>query len=280
MTGFEAKSLRPARRPLAKRPASRHMTLVGLAAGLLAAFGGVQATPLPAGSTVAAIAQSAVAAAGDPARQVPGALSISRIDFKRGDGGAGQLILHFNGDGAVPDLHTAGSTVVVDVGNATLPPQLQKPTDVSDFATPVQRIDANRSGSGARVVLSNRGPFEAMAYQTGNDYIVEVSPRAAAPVVDTAKTGTVVGTAGRETTYHGRPATFNFQDVPVRTVLQLIAEESNLNLVVSDTVGGNVTLRLINVPWDQALDIVLRAKGLDKRRNGNVVWIAPQAEID
>jgi type IV pilus assembly protein PilQ len=253
--------------------------VAGLAAGLLAAFGGVQATPLPVGSTVGAIAQSAVPVAVDPARQVPGALSISRIDFKRGDGGAGQLILHFNGDGAVPDLHTAGSTVVVDVGNATLPPQLQKPTDVSDFATPVQRIDANRSGSGARVVLSNRGPFEAMAYQTGNDYIVEVSPRAAAPVVDTATSGTVVGTAGRETTYHGRPATFNFQDVPVRTVLQLIAEESNLNLVVSDTVGGNVTLRLINVPWDQALDIVLRAKGLDKRRNGNVVWIAPQAEI-
>lgn len=253
--------------------------VAGLAAGLLAAFGSVQAVPLPAGSTLAAIAQSAAPIAVDPARQVPGALSVSRIDFKRGDGGAGQLILRFNGNGAVPDMHTSGSSVVVDVGNATLSPQLQKPIDVSDFATPVQRIDANRAGSGARIVLSNRGPFEAMAYQTGNDYIVEVTPRAAAPAAAADTTGgRTVGATG-ERTYGGRPATFNFQDVPVRTVLQLIAEESNLNLVASDTVTGNVTLRLINVPWDQALDIVLRAKGLDKRRNGNVVWVAPQAEI-
>src|SRR5690606_20819095 len=115
-----------------------------------------------------------------------------------------------------------------------------------------------------------------MAYQTGNDYVVEIAPRP-----EVARAGGSVGgvPAGADRTYTGHPMTFNFQDVPVRTVLQLIAEEAKLNLVVSDSVAGNITLRLDSVPWDQALDIVLRAKSLDKRRNGNVMWVAPQAEI-
>ena len=146
----------------------------------------------------------------------------------------------------------------------------------------MQRIDARAAGTGTQLVLNTSGAFESMAYQTGREYIVEIVPRAA-----TAKRGRAVGAprdgAGQRhhaaRAYGGRPVTFNFQDVPVRTVLQLIAEESNLNIVASDTVQGNVTLRLINVPWDQALDIVLQAKGLDKRRSGNVVWVAPQAEI-
>src|SRR5690606_24546991 len=122
-----------------------------------------------------------------------------------------------------------------------------------------------------------------MAYQTGRDYVVEIVPRAASSEravgasSPSAVTTAAQGSAARS--YSGRPVTFNFQDVPVRTVLQLIAEESNLNIVASDTVTGNVTLRLINVPWDQALDIVLQARQLDKRRSGNVVWVAPQAEI-
>jgi type IV pilus assembly protein PilQ len=254
--------------------------LAGFAAGLLAVLGSVDAANAP--GMIAAAGQSAAPAAIDPARQVPGALAITDIDFKRGDGGAGQLILHFSDEGAAPDLHNAGSSVVVDVGNATLPPSLARPLDVTDFATPVQRIDANRTSDGARVVLSTRGGFESRAYQSGRDYIVEVVPVAMpATATAVAADGSPVVAAGaaQERTYTGRPVTFNFQDVPVRTVLQLIAEESNLNLVVSDTVGGNVTLRLVNVPWDQALDIVMRAKGLDKRRNGNVVWIAPQSEI-
>src|SRR5690606_5762938 len=136
-------------------------------------------------------------------------------------------------------------------------------------------------GAGTRVVLDTSGAFESMAYQTGNDYIVEVMPRAAAAATAVAATGQAVGPAAAagDRTYTGQPVTFNFQDVPVRAVLQIIAEEAKLNLVASDTVSGNVTLRLINVPWDQALDIVLRAKGLDKRRSGNVVWVAPQSEI-
>ena len=123
-----------------------------------------------------------------------------------------------------------------------------------------------------------------MAYQTGNEYIVEIVPRAPVAVAkvggnDDAAMGATDATTSDSRSYGGRPVTFNFQDVPVRTVLQLIAEESSLNLVASDSVQGNVTLRLINVPWDQALDIVLRAKGLDKRRSGNVIWVAPQAEL-
>nr|WP_307548938.1 type IV pilus secretin PilQ family protein [Xanthomonas sacchari] len=206
---------------------------------------------------------------------------MSKIDFKRGDGGAGRLILSFSGTGASPDLRTQGNSVVVDVGNATLPPELQRPLNVTDFATPVQRIDAKPYAGGAELVLNTNGPFESMAYQSGSDYVVEITPRAAAPAVG-AVTATTVSQAAAQVAargYSGKPVTFNFQDVPVRTVLQLIAEESNLNIVASDTVQGSVTLRLVNVPWDQALDIVLRAKGLDKRRDGKVIWVAPQQEL-
>jgi type IV pilus assembly protein PilQ len=280
MIVLKATSQRPARRPLPKRA-----TLLGLAAGLLAAAGGVGATP-PVANAPAMMATSQVTPATslDPAKQVPGAISVSNLDFKRGDGGAGRLTLRFSGDGAAPDLRNDGSSVVVDVGNAQLPASLQKPLNVVDFATPVQRISASPSGGGTRIVLSTNGPFESMAYQTGHDYIVEVVPRAAAPTTAAASRGaapamgaTVASSTARA--YSGHPVTFNFQDVPVRTVLQLIAEESNLNIVASDTVQGNVTLRLVNVPWDQALDIVLQAKGLDKRRSGSVMWIAPQSEI-
>src|SRR6476659_2577735 len=275
MTVLNAKSLRPTRRPIQMRVA-----LAGVAAGMLAAVGGVaSAQSAGYGSAPPAPVYSV-----DPAKQRPGAISVSNIDFKRGDGGAGRLIVHFNGDGAAPDLHNRGSNVVVDVGNAQIPASLQKPINVTDFATPVQRIDANSSGSGTQLVLSTNGPFESRAYQTGRDYVVEILPRAAVanstPTAMGATAGMGASTSSSTTrAYSGKPVTFNFQDVPVRTVLQLIAEESNLNIVASDTVQGNVTLRLINVPWDQALDIVLQAKGLDKRRSGNVVWIAPQSEI-
>jgi type IV pilus assembly protein PilQ len=241
------------------------------------------ATPASHGTfTPTFVAQLAPAAApassNDPAKQLPGAISVSNIDFKRGDGGAGKLILRFTGDGATPDLRSTGSTVTINVGNAQLPGNLQKPLNVTDFATPVQSIDARSAGTGTQLVLNTAGAYESMAYQTGRDYIVEIIPRAAGSKQRAVGAATPTGTTGARA-YSGRPVTFNFQDVPVRTVLQLIAEESGLNVVAADTVQGNVTLRLVNVPWDQALDIVLQAKGLDKRRSGNVVWIAPQAEI-
>ncbi|MDB6164439.1 MAG: type pilus secretin PilQ family protein, partial [Xanthomonadaceae bacterium] len=278
MTVFKAKSLRPALLPTPMRA-----TLIGVAAGLLAAIGGVASAQAP-GYATGQGTQAAPVSSVDPARQRPGAISVSSIDFKRGDGGSGRLIVHFSGDGATPDLHNQGSTVLVDVGNARLPAALQKPINVTDFATPVQRIDVNSSGAGTQLALSTSGPFESRAYQSGRDYVVEIVPRAAASSTAPTAMGAVRGggattTSSATRAYSGKPVTFNFQDVPVRTVLQLIAEESNLNIVASDTVTGNVTLRLINVPWDQALDIVLRAKGLDQRRSGNVVWIAPQPEI-
>ena len=276
MTVTNVKQQRPVR-----RPSSLGACAVGLAVGLYAA--GAGALPVV---TTATMAQSATGAMADPAKRAPNAVSVSAIDFKRGDGGSGKLILRFSGEGAAPDLRNNGSNVVVDIGNAQLPAALQRPINVTDFATPVQRIDARATGSGAQLVLGTQGAFESMAYQSGNDYIVEIVPRAtpvaaksqaATPAMGAAAMGATSSTA--TVRYSGKPVTFNFQDVPVRTVLQLIAEESNLNIVAADTVQGNVTLRLINVPWDQALDIVLQAKSLDKRRSGNVVWVAPQAEI-
>lgn len=254
----------------------------GLVAGLLSASAAAGAPNLQ--GHVPAMIAVAQAAAADPAKQVPGTVSVSAVDFKRGDGGAGKLILRFDGDGANPDLRTQGSNVIVNIGNASLPAALQRPLNVTDFATPVQRIDARQGGEGAQLVLSAQGNFESMAYQSGRDYVVEIVPRAAAAsdrAVGASSPSAVTSSAQASATraYSGRPVTFNFQDVPVRTVLQLIAEESNLNIVASDTVQGNVTLRLINVPWDQALDIVLQARQLDKRRSGNVVWVAPQSEI-
>jgi type IV pilus assembly protein PilQ len=278
------------RLPSTSRTAPFRAGAIGLIAGLVSAFSAVHAaSPRPAMpiATFATIAQ-ATAGAVDPAKQAPAAVSVDRIDFKRGDGGAGKLILKFSGDGAMPDMKTQGSQVVVDVGNASLPSALQRPLNVTDFATPVQRVDARQNAAGAQIVLSTNGNFEPLAYQTGREYIVEIVPRAATATravgasssATTAASGQTSASALEETrTYRGRPVTFNFQDVPVRTVLQLIAELSDLNIVASDTVTGNVTLRLINVPWDQALDIVLQAKSLDKRRSGNVVWVAPQAEI-
>jgi len=226
----------------------------------------------PAGAPAAAVAAPAAA---------PASLSVAKIDFKRGDDGAGRLILQFDGQGANLDLRNQGNSVVIDVGNARLPEQLQKPLNVTDFATPVQRIDAKPYGGGTQLVLSTNTAFESLAYQSGNEYVVEISPREGVAATGAVTTSTVAqaATAVAQRGYSGRPVTFNFQDVPVRTVLQLIAEESNLNVVASDSVQGNVTLRLVNVPWDQALDIVLRAKGLDKRRDGSVIWVGPQAEL-
>ena len=253
--------------------------LAGLALGMLAALGSVQAAP-PAPAAPIAPAPSL-----DPAKQLPGTVSVADIDFKRSDDGAGRLVVRFSGEGATPDLRKTGSNVVVDIGNAELPDSLRKTLDVRDFATPVTRIDPRNSGAGTQLVLDTSGSFDSMAYQTGRDYIVEITPKAATSsravggTADVRAAAAQVSAANAAVRYSGKPVTFNFQDVPVRTVLQLIAEESGLNIVASDTVQGNVTLRLVNVPWDQALDIVLQAKGLDKRRSGNVVWIAPQAEI-
>ncbi|ODS64563.1 MAG: fimbrial protein [Arenimonas sp. SCN 70-307] len=230
-----------------------------------------------------AVQQGSLATGPDPTKKVASSLEVANIDFRRGENGSGRVVLRFNGDGAAADMRNEGSRIVVDVANASIPENLRRQLDVTDFATPVRSLEPNANAGSTRLVINTNGAFDSMAYQTGNEYVIEVSPKRAAP-------GTVVaGAPGRAAgavagdmegqRYSGRAVTFNFQDVPVRTVLQLIAEESGLNVVAADTVQGNVTLRLINVPWDQAMDIVLRAKQLDKRRDGNVIWVAPQKEI-
>lgn len=251
--------------------------MFGLTVGLLSALSAVNAaTPAPAPAVQAG-------------QQAPAVSAITDIDFKRGDGGSGKLILRFDRDGAMPDMRSTDAGVIVDIGNAKLPAHLQRSLNVTDFATPVQNVQALAQGdSKAQLVLTTTGSFESLAYQTGKDYIVELVPRAATPtravgsataVAAAGQKAPTVSATGSGRGYGGRAVTFNFQDIPVRTVLQLIAEESGLNIVASDTTQGNVTLRLINVPWDQALDLVLQAKQLDKRRSGNVIWVAPQAEI-
>ncbi len=264
MTFTKALSLRPIRRHALVRVCALGVALAAVC-----------------GSSFAAPPVTGVGGAAAATQQAVKAVSVTKIDFKRGDDGTGRLIMQFDGQGASPDLRNQGNNVVIDVGNAVLPAELQRPLNVVDFATPVQRIDAKPSGQGSQLVLSTNGAFDSLAYQTGNEYVVEITPRKADVATGAVTSKTVAQAAATVAArgYSGRPVTFNFQDVPVRTVLQLIAEESNLNVVASDTVQGNVTLRLVNVPWDQALDIVLRAKGLDKRRDGGVVWVAPQPEL-
>jgi type IV pilus assembly protein PilQ len=220
------------------------------------------------GSTPAAVS----AAATDPTKAVPvHGLEVSNVDFRRGKNGEGRVIIAFSGPGVAANLRREGAKVVVDLSNATLPPNLAQRLDVLDFATPVQSIETRPHGTnGVRVEINAQPPYEQLAYQTGNEYIVEISAKK-----DEAR----LKGKNAEPEYTGSRVTFNFQDIPTRSVLQLIADVSDLNIVVSDSVQGNVTLRLINVPWDQALDIVLQAKGLDKRRRGNVIWVAPQKEI-
>ncbi len=227
---------------------------------------------------------SAAMAAGDPTkRSATSTVSVSTIDFRRGENGAGRIILKFDGDTANADMRNEGNRIVVDVSNAQIPERLRRKLDVTDFATPVSSLEPNTNAGGTRLVINTAGNNDTMAYQTGNEYIIEVTPKRTVQMAANKATAVrsaagAVSSAGVQR-YAGKPVTFNFQDIPVRTVLQLIAEESNLNIVASDSVQGNLTLRLINVPWDQALDIVLRAKSLDKRRDGNVVWVGPQEEL-
>ena len=218
----------------------------------------------------AANAGSSVASNDPTKATLAGRPSIAGIDFRRGKGGEGRVIINFSGEGASPDLRREGNRLVIDVAGVALPADQAERLDVTDFATPVQSVETRARPNGARIEVAVDGPFEQLAYQTGTEYVVEVSPVREVSAAELAL---------KEPEYVGERVTFNFQDIPVRSVLQLIADVSDLNVVVADSVQGNVTLRLVNVPWDQALDIILQAKGLDQRRRGNVVWVAPANEI-
>ncbi|MBP9154885.1 MAG: type IV pilus secretin PilQ [Xanthomonadales bacterium] len=197
--------------------------------------------------------------------------TVSQVDFRRGPNGEGRVIVSFDKDGAGTDMRKEGNKLIVDLFDVTLSNDLPIRLDVTDFATPVQFIETRERAGGARMEIQTGGAIEHMAYQTGNELVIEIA-KVTAKDDERKKLGEPVE-------YNGTPVTFNIQDIPVRSALQLIADVSELNIVVADSVQGNVTLRLVNVPWDQALDIILQAKGLDKRSQGNVVWIAPTAEI-
>ena len=213
---------------------------------------------------------SAAIAAGDQTKSVGiTTQEVANIDFRRGKNGEGRILITFSGEGSSADLKRQGDKILLDIYNARLPAQLAQRLDVLDFATPVQFIETRSKGGGAHMEITAKAPFEQLAYQTGNQYVVEIAQAKEKEKKD----------PNAPPVYAGSRVTFDFQDIPTRAVLQLIAQMSELNIVVADSVTGNVTLRLNNVPWDQALDIVLQAKGLDKRKNGNVIWVAPQKEI-
>ena len=214
----------------------------------------------------------------DPSKALPSSMngpSISNIDFRRGPNGEGRVLISFSGAGANAQMTHKGDMVTVNIDHANLPANLAQRLDTLDFATPVQSIVTKTGmGGGAHIEIAVKGSVDTSGYQTPDQYVVEVTPKK----VDD-KTDHLTKDGQQLPVYSGKRATFNFQDIPVRSALQLIADESGLNLVASDSVTGGVTLRLDNVPWDQALDVILRAKSLDKRRDGNVIWIAPQAEL-
>ncbi|MBL8298028.1 MAG: type IV pilus secretin PilQ [Rhodanobacteraceae bacterium] len=227
---------------------------------------------LTIGNGVTGSSAATAIASSDPNKAVAArGVEVANIDFRRGKNGEGRIVVTFSGEGATTDVKREGDNITLDLYNAQLPSNLAQRLDLLDFATPVQFVEARARGTGARLEISAKGPYEQLAYQSGNEYVLEIAPKKADAEKKKDKNA--------EPEYTGARVTFNFQDIPTRSVLQLIADVSDLNIVVADTVSGNVTLRLINVPWDQALDLVLQAKGLDKRRRDNVIWVAPQKEI-
>jgi type IV pilus assembly protein PilQ len=199
-----------------------------------------------------------------------GRYQVTDIDFRRGDKGQAKLMIELNDQGAAVNIQQERDTVVVDLVGVTLPEKLQRRLDVTDFATPVNIIDSIQKGSNTKLTLSTVGKFEHIAYQTDNMLVIEVKP-----VIEDLQSADRKNEFG----YTGDKLSLNFQSIEVRAVLQLLADFTEMNLVTSDTVQGNLTLRLKNVPWDQALDIILKTKGLAMRQNGNVMLIAPAAEI-
>ncbi|MCW5604503.1 MAG: AMIN domain-containing protein, partial [Burkholderiales bacterium] len=196
--------------------------------------------------------------------------SLRDIDFRRGGGGEGRIVVDLSDNQVGIDLRQQGRQIIVDFLNTVLPKNLERRLDVVDFGTPVQRINAFAQGSNTRLVIEPRGNWEHSAYQTDNRFIIEVKQLIEDPnkLVQGSRPG-----------YSGEKLSLNFQNVEVRAVLQVIADFTGLNIITSDTVSGNLTLRLKDVPWDQALDIILQSKGLDLRKTGNVVWIAPRDEL-
>ena len=194
---------------------------------------------------------------------------IQDLQFQRSPAGEGRLILQLTNPSVDVNVFSESGDVKVEFLDTTIPERLLRRYDVTDFATPVERVDVNTNQRGTSMTLKTTGDFDYLAYQTDNEYVVSIKPLTPREVEERLN----------EFAYVGERISLNFQDIEVRAVLQLIADFTELNLVASDTVAGRITLRLKNVPWDQALELVLKTKGLDKRQVGNVLMVAPAAEI-
>ena len=205
-------------------------------------------------------------AKGDP--QVPH--SLRELDFRRGKDGEGRIVVELSDGQVGVDVRQQGQSIIVDFQQAKLPENLRRKLDVADFGTPVKAVRAFQQGDNARLVIEPQGLWEHNAYQSDTQFVVEVKPIREDP--NKLVQGTRQG-------YRGDKLSLNFQNVDVRALLQVIADFTNLNIVTSDSVAGALTLRLKDVPWDQALDIILQSKGLDMRKNGNVILIAPREEL-
>ncbi len=195
--------------------------------------------------------------------------SIKDVDFRRGENGEGKIIISMTDANTSVNVEDAGDQITVNFSGTQLPVALRRKLDVGDFATPVQVVAADYDGGDSVIQIKSTGDYDYMAYQTDTEYVVSVKRLTAKEQEERVQ----------KFSYVGQKLSLNFQDIPVRSVLQLIADFTDLNLVASDTVEGKITLRLDNVPWDQALDLVLKTKGLDKRQVGNVLMVAPAAEI-
>jgi len=209
------------------------------------------------------------AAASSHKAQGDQAYSLESVDFRRGEQGEGLVVIGLSDPSVSVDITQVGKGIKLSFFRTALPEALDRRLDVVDFATPVKEIDTTSDGSTTTVMVDAIGEYDYMAYQADDQYIVSVKPLTEAEAEEKKS----------RFAYVGDKLSLNFQDIEVRSVLQLIADFTDLNLVASDTVSGSITLRLENVPWDQALDIVLKAKGLDKRQEGNVLMVAPAAEI-
>ena len=197
-------------------------------------------------------------------------LAVRDINFRRGTEGDGRIVVDLSSPDTGIDIRQQGGNLVVDFLKTTLPEHLRRRSDVTDFATPVTSMTAQQVGDRVRLTVASSGLWEHNAYQSDNRFVLEVKR----VIEDPNKL--VQGTRGQ---FQGEKLSLNFQNVDVRSVLQVIADFTDFNIITSDSVQGNLTLRLKDVPWDQALDIILQAKGLDMRKNGNVIWIAPGDEL-
>ena len=194
--------------------------------------------------------------------------ALKDIDFRRGVGNAGKVIVELANNQVGVDIRQQGQNLVVEFLKTSLPEGLRRRLDVSDFGTPVETVVSSQAGDRVRMVVTPKGNWEHSAYQSDNQFVLEVREQKVDPSKLTQGPG-----------YNGEKLSLNFQNIEVRSLLQVIADFTNFNVVTSDSVNGAVTLRLKDVPWDQALDIILQAKGLGMRKSGNVLWIAPKDEI-